>query len=63
MALASEGDWESIASAGGLWSGHTNAQIACMFASRGLLDQLGDSTPILDEGKGIGRFGFSFQMT
>lgn len=42
MALGSEADWESVASFGRLWTGHTGPQIACMFISHGLLDQFGD---------------------
>ena len=62
MALASMGDWEAIISGGDRWDGHTGAQIACLFVSHGLLDQLGDVVPPEEASKGFGKFGFSFSM-
>lgn len=61
MALGSMGDWEGILSYGDIWAGHTNAQIACLFISHGLLDQFGDESPITGA-KGPFALGLSLSL-
>lgn len=63
MAVGSMGTLADIVSGGDRWEGRTGPQIACLFISHGMLDQLGDETPVSVEAyAGIGRFGFSFSM-
>lgn len=57
------GDWESIASSGEMWWGHTNSQIACLFVSHGLLQQFGSTAPTVTElGYGYMRMGMAMTI-
>lgn len=61
MALGSMADWESIVSYGMLRAGHTPAQRTCMWITIGMMDSLGDETPITGA-KGPFALGLSLSL-